>query len=463
MSFGGKQVKQKLAMRRLALVGVVALTVTGCSKELVLEGLREDLRSPGYDLEDPAAVAAATEASAERLAPFENQARAISLGAATSPASWTHRGANAQHRLPHVALSAQPQLVWSSKAGAGNSRKYRITTEPVADGGRVFTMDSVASVTAHAVGGGALWNADLTPPGESAGTGTGGGLALGAGKLFATTTHGELVALDPASGSVLWRQKFDGAVHGAPTVANGKVFVATATSIAYAVDTETGRIAWRLAGVPTQAGVAGTAAPAISGNNVVYPLANGSLLATDIGDGELAWVARVAGDRPGRGRQALQAFTGEPVVVDGTIYAANATGRAVAVNAADGKVRWSAEEGAQGTMAVGGGSVFFVNDEAKLIRLSATDGGKVWEVALPRYEKADKPKKLKSVWPAFGPLLASGRVWIASGDGYLRSFNPEDGALLGIVELPAGAASRPIVVAGMMMLMTEKGDLIGMR
>jgi outer membrane protein assembly factor BamB len=451
------------AMRNMALVGVMALAVTGCSKEIILEGMREDIRSPDYDLSDAAAVAGATEAAGARTAAFENQARAISLGAAGSVDSWTHRGANAQHRVPHVSLSAQPQLAWSSDAGAGNERKYRITAEPVAAAGRVFTMDSHATVIAHAIGGAALWSADLTAPGEREGTGSGGGLALGGGKLFATTSQGELIALDPASGTVLWRQKFEAAIHGAPTVAGGQVFVSTASSIGYGVSTDTGRIAWRLAGVPTQSGVSGTAAPAISGNTVIFPLANGSLLGVDAGDGSISWNARVPGDRPGRGRRVLQAFTGEPVVADGTAYAATAAGRAVAVSLGDGTVRWTAEEGAQGTMTVAGGAVFFVNDEAQLVRLSSASGEKVWSVDLPRYERADKPRKLKSVWPAFGPVLASGRIWIASGDGYLRSFNPEDGALLGIVELPAGAASRPIVVSGMMMLMTEKGDLIGMR
>jgi outer membrane protein assembly factor BamB len=239
--------------------------------------------------------------------------------------------------------------------------------------------------------------------------------------------------------------------------------VNTASSVGYAVNTDTGRIGWRLAGVPTQNGVAGTAAPAVSGNNVIFPLANGSLLSVGAGDGEVQWIARVPGDRPGRGRNVLQAFTGEPVVADGAVFAATASGRAVSVGLNDGKVRWNVVEGAQGTMTVAGGSVFFVTDEAKLVRLSAASGDKIWTVDLPRYERADKPRKLKSIWPAFGPVLASGRIWIASGDGYLRAFNPEDGAPLAIVELPAGAASRPIVVSGMMMLMTEKGDLIGMR
>ena len=452
------------AMRNLVLVSSLGLFAAGCSTpEVIFEGMREDLRSPGHDLADPDAVAAAAEQAAEDFADFENTSRPANIGAPRQVASWTHRGGNAAHDLPHGALSAAPAVVWSSKAGTGNERKFRLTAEPVSDGARVYTMDSHAVVTAHGVGGGAVWSAELTPPGERAGSGSGGGLALSGATLFATSSFGELVALDASSGAVKWRQKFDAAVLGAPTVSGGKVYVTTANSVAYAVATDTGRVAWRRAGVPTQHGSSGVAAPAVSGNVVVYPLANRSMLGVDTGSGDIRWVARVAGGRAGAAHAVMRAFTGEPVVQGGLVYAATSAGRAVAVGLQDGKIRWTVDEGAQGTMAVAGGSVYFVTDQAKLVRLSARDGDKVWEVDLPRYERATKPRKLKSIFPAYGPVLAGGRLWVASGDGLLRSYNPADGAPLGAVELPAGAASRPITVAGMMMLMTERGNLIGLR
>jgi outer membrane protein assembly factor BamB len=385
----------------------------------------------------------------------------VNLGPAVNVASWTHRGGSATHLLPHATLSAQPQLIWSTKAGAGNSRKNRITAEPVSDGSLIFAMGAETTVTAVSLGGGALWSTSLTPARERQGGGMGGGLALGDGKLFATTTFGELVALDPASGAVLWRQDFNSPVSGAPTVSNGQVYVTTANSNGYAVNSATGRIIWQLSGMPTNHGVSGVAAPAAAGNLAIFPLANGSLMGVDRGDGSADWVARVAGARPGRGSAVLQDFTADPVVSGGTVYAGTPAGRTVAVSLG-GDLLWTADEGAQGMMAVAGGSVFFVTDEAKLVRLSARDGDKIWSVDLPRYTK-DKPRRLKSIFPSYGPVLASGKLWVASGDGYLRSFNPVDGSLLSITELPDGAASRPITVNGMLVLMTERGNLVALR
>ncbi len=460
-SLGGKRVKQNTVIRNLALVSFMALAVAGCSKEVILEGMREEPRSPGYDVSDPAAVAAAAARDAEALQPAANRAVPVNLGPAVNVASWTHRGGNAAHLVPHATLSAQPQLIWSTKAGAGNSRKARITAEPVSDGSRIYAMGAEASVTAVSMGGGAVWSTSLVPARERAGAGTGGGLALGDGKLFATTTFGELIALDPTSGAVLWRQDFDAPVTGAPTVSNGQVYVATANSNGYAVNTATGRIVWRISGMPTHHGVSGVAAPAAAGNLAIFPLANGSLLGIDRGDGSADWAARVAGSRPGRGSAVLQDFTGEPVVSGSTVYAATPAGRAVAVSLG-GDILWTADEGAQGMMAVAGGAVFFVTDEAKLVRLSARDGDKIWSVDLPRYTK-DKPRRLKSIFPSYGPVLASGKLWVASGDGYLRAFNPVDGSMVSITELPDGAASRPITVGGMLVMMTTRGDLVALR
>ena len=460
---GGTHVRHAKAIRNLALVTALVAGATGCTKpEEILTGLREDPRSPGYNVDNAAAVATATERAAADVAPFANRSVAANLGPLTNVASWTHRGGSASHLLPHAALSAQPQVLWAARAGEGNERKYRITAEPVSDGSRIFTMDSHAQVVATSTAGATLWSAKLDAPGERAGYVTGGGLALGDGKLFATTSQSELIALDPASGAVLWRQKFPAALQGAPTVSGGQVYVTTAASQAFAVKTDTGRIAWQLAGIASQSGVSGVAAPAVAGSSVVFPLANGSLIGVDVGDGKAKWVARVLGDRNGAAHAVLQDFTGEPVISGNTAYVATPAGRVAAVGL-DGKVQWSAEQGAQGLLAVAGGSLYFVTDQGKLVRLSARDGEMIWSVDLPRYVKFDKPRKLKSIYPGYGPVLAGGKLWVASGDGGLRGFDPASGAMLSQVALPAGAAARPIVVGGALYVMTEKGQLVALR
>ena len=49
------------------------------------------------------------------------------------------------------------------------------------------------------------------------------------------------------------------------------------------------------------------------------------------------------------------------------------------------------------------------DDEAKLVRLSARDGARVWSVDLPRYT-TDHPRRIKTVMPSYGPVLASGKL-----------------------------------------------------
>ncbi|MEJ2002678.1 MAG: PQQ-binding-like beta-propeller repeat protein [Maritimibacter sp.] len=455
--------KQNKAMRKLALVSVLALSVAGCAKEEILDGLREDIRSSDYDVNDPNAVAAATEAAAQLDAPFENQSRPTNLGPVVTQASWPLRGANAAHNLPNATLSSSPSVIWSARAGEGNSKRNRITAEPVSDGANVFVMDSHTTVSAIGMGGAAGWSVDISAEGETAGRGIGGGLALGDGKLFATSTYGELVALDPSTGDVLWRQRFNASVSGAPTVVGQQVFVVTDNSEAYAINTNTGRIDWQLTGLASQYGVAAVAAPAVSGNTVLMPLSNGSLLGVDSRSGTVKFVSRMLGGRRGSGHAALQDFTGEPVVVGGVIYAANAAGQTQAISLVGGQTRWSVEEGAQGSIAVAGGSLYFVNDQGKLLRLSAQNGDKIWSIDLPHYEKEDNLRRRKSIYPGFGPVMAGGRLWVASGDGFLRAFDPTDGSQVASVELPEGAASRPITVAGKMFVMGEKGNLLALR
>lgn len=391
------------------------------------------------------------------------EARPIALPAVQANAEWAQRGANARHDAPHAALSAAPRLAWAVAIGQGESRRNRIGAAPVVAAGRIFTMDAGATVSAVSTAGGLLWQADLTPAFDRGGGVSGGGLAAEGGRLYATTGYGEVVALDAASGRVLWRQRTDSALVGAPMVAGGVIYVSGRDGSAWAIGAADGKVAWQAVGTPGSEGYLGAAAPTDIGRAVVFPGAAGSLMAVlKEGGGVPLWQESLAGRRLGRVYAQTYDITGDAVLSGGTLYAGTAAGRTVAMAAESGARIWSADEGAMAPPVVAGGSLFVVSDEARLVRLDAATGAVVWSVALP-YFQAEKPKRHKAIHAHFGPVLAGGRLWVASSDGFLRGFSALDGALQAEVALPGGAASQPAVAGGTLYVVTRKGQLLAFR
>jgi outer membrane protein assembly factor BamB len=113
-------------------------------------------------------------------------------------------------------------------------------------------------------------------------------------------------------------------------------------------------------------------------------------------------------------------------------------------------------------IAVAGGSVFLVNDQADLVRLDASSGEVIWSVDLPYFVK-EKPRRQEAIFAHFGPVLAGGRLVVASSDGVLRFFSPTDGSLVGTVDLPGGGASIPVVVGGVLYVVGGNGQLHAFR
>lgn len=141
---------------------------------------------------------------------------ALSLPGISGNSEWTQRAGNAAHAPVHAAIGQGTNRIWSAPIGQAQSKRHRITADPVVAGGLVFTLDAQARVTATSVGGGRAWSTDITPVQENPASASGGGLAYEGGRIFATTGFGELVALDATSGAVLWRQRVDNAIGGGP-------------------------------------------------------------------------------------------------------------------------------------------------------------------------------------------------------------------------------------------------------
>ena len=119
---------------------------------------------------------------------------------------------------------------------------------------------------------------------------------------------------------------------------------------------------------------------------------------------------------------------------------------------------WSDGDGANSPVLLAGGSVLAVNDQAQLVRLDARTGGRIFAVSLPYYTDR-RVRRQDSIHVHYGPVLAGGRLFVASSDGILRSFDPRSGALVGQAPIPGGAATAPVVSGGTLYVTGRDGQL----
>ena len=422
-----------------------ALLLGACGdNETILPGKREDLRTT------------------EAVTRIENQSRAISLPGQNANSSWTHRPGSPGYRISNAQLSPAPKLYWSAQIGEGNKRKQRLTADPVVAEGKIFTMDSQGNLSATSLGGAQVWTRNLTPARDKPEDAAGGGLAYANGKLFVTTGFGRLEAVDPKTGKLLWEQRLEAIGSGSPTVFGNLVYLVSGDERGWAIDTETGKVAWQVDSVPAITNVQSPAAPAVNDRLVVFPFGSGELQATFRRGGLRLWDAGIAGERLGRALNKIGDISGDPVISGSTVYAANHSGRLVALDVETGERRWTAAQGALSPVWVTGGSVFLVSEINQLVRLDAATGEGIWAVDLPLFTK-DKPKKQGALYAHYGPILAGSRLIVASSDGVLRSFDPRDGKLLHSVEIPDGASSNPVVANGTLYVLGGKGQLHAFR
>lgn len=436
------------ARLKMGLVLAATLALAGCERETILPGER-------FSVSDILDGGTGVDVTSDAV-------RAIALPNPVRLGSWSQRGYNALNRTPHAALGTSLTQVWSAQIGQGNTRRHRITADPVAADGRVFTLDSRAGVVATSLtSGAALWTADLQPGFDRGGNVSGGGLAVSGGRLFVTTGFGELIAVDAASGAIAWRQRLDAGI-GAPTVADGTVYVVSRNNQGWAVDAATGRLEWNVPGTASGALLTGGAAPAITDRLVIMPFGSGEIGGVLRRSSAFLWNTSVAAGRNGVAYANINDVTSDPVVVGNRIYAGNQSGRVVAFDTARGERIWQANEGAYSPVLHTGGDLFFVSDRNELIRLDAGSGARIWGTELPLYT-TDRERRRRAVFTHYGPILAGGRLVVASGDGNIRFFSPDSGALVGSVELRQGAAAHPIVVNDMLLIVTEDGRLTAFR
>lgn len=460
--------------RGLAVAGCVLLAgLTGCGEpEVLLPGERFALRDF-----DAANEARAAEEDGQPLAaavrppeevPLASYAvtgapARLSPGGQRANSGWTHVNGTPAHAIQHPALAPSLTQVWTAPVGNASTRRVRIATDPVVEGGRIFTLDSGALLRAHSTGGGLLWERSLVPAGDNAGEAAGGGLAVAGNTIYVASGFGRLHAIDVTSGGTRWIQRLGAKPSGAPTISGGYVYLSTRDSQGWAIDAETGRILWQINGGDAAAVVDNGASPAVSSKSVLFPFGSGEVIAVLRRGGLQLWSTTLSGGRDGRAyASAVRDVASDPVVSGNRVYVGTSSGRLAALDLASGDRIWTATEGAQSPVWPAGGSVFLISDEARLLRLNAATGEEIWAASLPLFTET-KVRRRRGTFAHYGPVLAGGRLIVPSTDGLLREISPESGALLRATQLGAPAASNPVVAGRTLYLVTADGLLRAFR
>ena len=425
------------------------LSVAGCTESDILVGERLPVRSvlhTAYVTSENAPLGAAP----------------LNLPKPSSSNLWSHRIGTERYRNPHPTLDNKFALQWSVKIGTGDGRKFRINADPVSAGGVVYTLDSAAQVTATSSDGIRLWANDLTPVKDKIGDAGGGGLAYHKDTLYVTSGYGTLSALDPKTGTVRWVQNLDAGAPGAPTIYEGVVYIMTGNGASIALESDSGRIRWQIDGIADVVGVDTGAAPALTRKFAIFALGSGEVFSVFRKGGLRFWSSIISGKRLGVAAATVNDITSDPVVVGNTVYVGTHAGRIAALDVASGKRLWTAKDGALGPVWPVAGSLFFVSDTNKLMRIRESDGRIFWSVDLPNFTQKN-PRRSVRIVGHYGPVLAGGQLIVASDDGVLRVFDPVTGELQRRVSIPDGATSAPIFANGTMYIVSTKGELHSFR
>jgi len=448
----GTRVPTRRLSRRAALL--LPLAATGCSwfddlfgdKKTPLEGNRIGIM-----------------AAKRGLAVDNPPGRIVALPYPSAVPESPQAGGTPSHVGGHVAIADHLSEAWRAEIGAGGGYRNKITARPLVAGGRVFTMDSNAVVSAFdAKTGSQIWRTETARPDDDS-TNVGGGIAVDGGVLYAATGLADVLALDAATGKVKWRGRLPTAARAAPTVVDGRLFIPTLDDQMLALSASDGGKLWSYQAPTVDTSVLGLPSPAYSEGLLVGGFGGGELICLRAASGAVTWTDSLASVRGRTSLVDLSAIHGMPAILDGRVYAIGLGGLMVCIDLRSGRRLWEREIASDQSPWVVGEWVYVVTVDQALVAINRQDGAIAWITQLPQWQD---PKKQEDPIRWLGPVLAGARLFVAGSagdDSEMQVVDPFNGKVFDHIPLPGPAAEAPLAANGMVFVVTDDGVLLALR
>ncbi len=363
---------------------------------------------------------------------------------------------------PTPLVAFEPEAVlerhWVAGVGRGLGRKYlRIKPTILAD--RIYAADGYGMVVAlDRFTGRRVWT---TAVGEPDGrpllkvwdrrdpSFLTGGVGAGDGKILVGTTRGDVVALDAADGSEMWRAQLSSEVLSPPAAEDGVVMAQTNDGRLVALEGADGATRWSYDNQVPLLTLRGTATPVLLGGFVFAGFGDGRVAALSTQTGAPIWAHRLVLPQGRTELDRLVDVDGTPLVVPerSIMYAVNYQGRLKALSPQDGRVFWERPASSHLDLAEGYGQLYLVSDEDVVTAIHQGTADVVWE------QEALKNRQLTS------PIAFSNYVLVGDAEGYLHVLAQSDGRMIARQRLSSGLRSAMVEGDGMVYVLANDGKL----
>ncbi|AOS97285.1 Outer membrane protein assembly factor BamB precursor [Microbulbifer aggregans] len=347
--------------------------------------------------------------------------------------------------LVDINATVELREVWSENIGDIDTKRYAML-QPAIGAGRIVAASSDGEVQAlDRATGRRQWKVDLDVP-------ISGGVGVGLNLAVVSDYRGRVVALDLNDGSELWSHQLTSEVVAAPAVGAGVVVVQSVDGKLVGLDATDGTERWSHSTTLPVLTLRGTAAPVITAGLVFAGLDNGKLIALDARDGIPRWEQRVAIPQGSAELERVVDIDGSPVVRGDLVFAASYQGRVVALSREDGRGLWARDASTHHSVAVGAGNVYLSDAGGSVYAYNVGSGQIVWS-------NNDLLRRELSGPAYFGDVLVVGDL-----EGYLHAIDPTTGQIIGREQIDGDPVRIPMVVDGdLLFALSDDGELVALR
>ena len=253
--------------------------------------------------------------------------------------------------------------------------------------------------------------------------------------IYVTYMNGEVYALSD-DGKILWSQKLNQMIRGAPPSIQGEYMVIMAYDL-ICIELTSGRVLWRTPlplayppiSVSSQAILDGETIFSVSGEIQAHHLANGNLL----------W------NQTENSKKSLLVSKISPVLDNGFLFVVDCNGDLMKLHRHNGEFAWKCPVMAVSTPVIEKDVLFVITKDHDLCCIAKQEGKIIWKI------------KMKSQEVYLQPIVYKNTLLVLDVDGTLRRYQKQTGQLLKTETIDGTFSQPPFIDQNHIVFVSDEG------